>query len=237
MAHVGIGDPWEDDLTGEELEDPSATRDDSPSAHNEPEAATATTQTPLACEPESLVFWLFAPNRKLSVERESMLALLIANNRRLHLKDGARILGLEQATLRMRFTRASKEGWTKHSGISYWSLSRSGHYRPGNADHGGSRRGRAHGVADSRAGSDRLCPRSGRSGSTIAPADPLPARSCALPPTRRLLGPLNCGRPTGPSPTPPTGSTTMIDRRVDRRDNALGGRGSRRPGKSVSTPC
>ena len=69
-----------------------------------------------------MVFCLFGPN-KLSAERESILALLVANSRRLHLKDGARILGLEPATLRMRFTRASKDGWTKHSGINYWALS------------------------------------------------------------------------------------------------------------------
>ena len=71
-----------------------------------------------ASEAETLVFWLFGPNTKVSAERESILALLVANNRRIHLKDGARILGLEQATLRMRFTRASKDGWTKHSGIN-----------------------------------------------------------------------------------------------------------------------
>ena len=68
------------------------------------------------------MFWLFGSN-KVSAERESMLALLVANNRRLHLKDGARILGLEPTTLRMRLTRAAKDGWTKHSGINHWSLS------------------------------------------------------------------------------------------------------------------
>ena len=123
MAQVGVGGSWTDDLAGEEWEDPSAPRDDSPSLRGKPEAPAAAAETPPADEPKSLVFWLFGPNKKLSAERESMLALLVANNRRLHLKDGARILGLEQATLRMRFTRASKEGWTQHSGISYWSLS------------------------------------------------------------------------------------------------------------------
>ena len=122
MAQVGVGGSWTDDLAGEEWEDPSAPRDDSPSLRGKPEAPAAAAET-AAGEPKSLVFWLFGPNKKLSAERESMLALLVANNRRLHLKDGARILGLEQATLRMRFTRASKEGWTQHSGISYWSLS------------------------------------------------------------------------------------------------------------------
>ena len=123
MAQVGVGGSWTDDLAGEEWEDPSAPRDDSPSLRDKPEAPAAAAETPPTDEPKSLVFWLFGPNKKLSAERESMLALLVANNRRLHLKDGARILGLEQATLRMRFTRASKEGWTQHSGISYWSLS------------------------------------------------------------------------------------------------------------------
>ena len=122
MAQVGVGGSWTDDLAGEEWEDPSAPLDDSPSLRGKPEAPAAAAET-AADEPKSLVFWLFGPNKKLSAERESMLALLVANNRRLHLKDGARILGLEQATLRMRFTRASKEGWTQHSGISYWSLS------------------------------------------------------------------------------------------------------------------
>lgn len=122
MAQVGVVGSWTDDLAGEEWEDPSAPRDDSPSLRGKPEAPAAAAET-AAGEPKSLVFWLFGPNKKLSAERESMLALLVANNRRLHLKDGARILGLEQATLRMRFTRASKEGWTQHSGISYWSLS------------------------------------------------------------------------------------------------------------------
>ena len=123
MAQVGVGGPWTDDLAGEAWEDPTAPHDDSPSVRGDPEAPTTAVDSPEPAEPETLVFWLFGPNRKMSAERESMLALLVANNRRLHLKDGARILGLEQTTLRMRFTRASKEGWTKHSGISYWSLS------------------------------------------------------------------------------------------------------------------
>ena len=123
MARVGAGGPWTDDLAGEEFEDPTAPHDGLPSVPGETETPTATPTSPPSAEPETLVFWLFGPNRKVSAERESMLALLVANNRRLHLKDGARILGLAQATLRMRFTRAAKEGWTKHSGINYWSLS------------------------------------------------------------------------------------------------------------------
>lgn len=123
MTQVGVGGPWTDDLAGEEWEDLTAAHDDSPLVRGEPEAPTEAAGSPPASEFETLVFWLFGPNRKMSAERESMLALLVANNRRLHLKDGARILGLEQPTLRMRFTRASKDGWTKHSGINYWSLS------------------------------------------------------------------------------------------------------------------
>ena len=122
MARVGAEGPWTDDLAGEEWEDPTAPHGNAPSVRGEAESP-ATAPSPSSGEPESLVFWLFGPNKKVSAERESMLALLVANNRRLHLKDGARILGLAQATLRMRFTRASKEGWTKHSGINYWSLS------------------------------------------------------------------------------------------------------------------
>ena len=118
-----MGGLWTDDLAGEEWEDPTAAHDGSPSVRGEPEAPTEAASSPPASESETLVFWLFGPNTKMSAERESMLALLVANNRRLHLKDGARILGLEQPTLRMRFTRASKDGWTKHSGINYWSLS------------------------------------------------------------------------------------------------------------------
>lgn len=123
MARVGVRDPWTDDLAGEACEDPTAPHDDSPFVRGELEPAAAATGSPATPESETLVFWLFGPNKKVSAERESMLALLVANNRRLHLKDGARILGLAQATLRMRFTRASKDGWTKHSGINYWSLS------------------------------------------------------------------------------------------------------------------
>ena len=122
MARVGAEGPWTDDLAGEEWEDPTAPNCDAPSMRGEAESAAAAPPSLPSGEPETLVFWLFGPNKKVSAERESMLALLVANNRRLHLKDGARILGLAQATLRMRFTRASKEGWTKHSGINYWSL-------------------------------------------------------------------------------------------------------------------
>ena len=123
MARVGAGDLWTDDLAGEEWEDPTAPHDDHLSVRGETESPATAPASPPSAEPETLVFWLFGPNKKVSAERESMLALLVANNRRLHVKDGARILGLAQATLRMRFTRASKEGWTKHSGINYWSLS------------------------------------------------------------------------------------------------------------------
>ena len=123
MARVGAEGPWTDDLAGEEWEDQTAPHDHPPSVRGEAVSSATAPTSPPSAEPETLVFWLFGPNRKVSAERESMLALLVANNRRLHLKDGARILGLAQATLRMRFTRASKEGWTKHSGINYWSLS------------------------------------------------------------------------------------------------------------------
>ena len=122
MAQVGVDDVWTDDLAGEEWEDQEAQHDELPALPGEPDAPVPAVSAPSPPESEQLVFWLFGPNR-VSAERESMLALMVANNRRLHLKDGARILGLEPATLRMRFSRAAKDGWTKHSGISYWSLS------------------------------------------------------------------------------------------------------------------
>ena len=107
MAQVGVSDPWTDDLAGEEWEEPAPP----PDADLPPDGASG-----------ALVFWLFGSNRGLSAGREGMLALLVANNRRVHLKDGARILGLEPDALRMRFKRASTDGWTTNSGRSYWSL-------------------------------------------------------------------------------------------------------------------
>ena len=68
------------------------------------------------------MFWLCGPNA-VSAERESLLALLCANNRRLHLKDGARILGLDRAALRMRLNRAAKDGWTQRASHAFWTLS------------------------------------------------------------------------------------------------------------------
>ena len=121
MAQVGISGPRTDDLAGEEPQEPGPAHTNTPASDAEADV-TAPQAGPAEREREPLVFWLFGPN-KVSAERESMLALLVANNRRLHLKDGARILELEPTTLRMRLTRAAKDGWTKHSGINHWSLS------------------------------------------------------------------------------------------------------------------
>ncbi len=122
MAQIGIADLWTDDLADGEPENPAASADGPPATAVEPEDPPAGKNGPLSSQPNSLVFWLFGPN-KVSPERESMLALLVANNRRLHLKDGARILDVQPTTLRMRLTRAAQDGWTKHTGINHWTLS------------------------------------------------------------------------------------------------------------------
>ena len=101
------GESWQDDLA----DLPPEPEPDAPP--EEPEAEEAA---------EPLVFWLCGPNA-VSAERESLLALLFANNRRLHLKDGARILGLDRAALRMRLNRAAKDGWTHRASHAFWTLS------------------------------------------------------------------------------------------------------------------